>query len=32
MSDLEILALALGSFIILGFALLIILVVCDKEE
>jgi hypothetical protein len=31
MSDLEILALALGSFIILGFALLIILVVCDKE-
>jgi hypothetical protein len=32
MSELEILALALGSFIILGFALLIILVVCDKEE
>jgi hypothetical protein len=32
MSELEILALALSSFIILGFALLIILVVCDKEE
>lgn len=32
MSELEILALALSSFIVLGIALLIILVVCDKEE